>query len=159
LWIVFNLKFVFVILWFFIKGTSPVQQTPEPKIEPAAKPRGFEELDVLGEALMKQNLSSTSKPIVGFHQKAPEKVPLNMLAKKKMLDEHVLSKESTGNLLRTVYLLLCLMKQLYFSRRACSCWGSNCASPLSATFKHTNGFRFADAKQPQSSLLFSGLIK
>lgn len=145
------------MFWFI--GTSPVQRTPEPKIEPAAKPRGFEELDVLGEALMKQNLSSTSKPIAGFHQKAPEKVPLNMLAKKKMPEEQVNSKESTGNLLQNAYLLLWPIKTIVHSRRACSCWRSNCPSPLRASCEHSNGFRFANAKQPQSSPFCSGLIE
>lgn len=99
----FIVKFLF--LFNFLKG---IQRTQEAKIEAAAavpKPRGFEELDVLGDALMKQNLSANSKPIPGFHPKAPEKVPLNMLAKKKMQDEVVTSKEIAGNLWQNTRLL------------------------------------------------------
>lgn len=74
---------------FFNKltGSTP-QRTPNAKIaeEITAKPRGLEDLDVLGEALMKQNLPTSAKHQSSF-QKPAERLPLNELARKKVQNE------------------------------------------------------------------------
>lgn len=77
-------------------GLSQLQRIPEPKVLEevvASKPSGFEDLDLLGEALLKQNLPANSKTIPSF-QKAPDRIPLNELAKKKTLNELAHAKES-----------------------------------------------------------------
>lgn len=68
-------------------GSTP-QRTPNAKIveEITAKPRGLEDLDVLGEALMKQNLPTSAKHQSSF-QKPAERLPLNELARKKVQNE------------------------------------------------------------------------
>ena len=71
-------------------GLFKGQPTPR-AVEPAkaseevvpSRIRGLEELDVLGETLLKQNLPANTKPITSF-QKVPEKVPLLVLAQKKL---------------------------------------------------------------------------
>ena len=66
---------------------------------PSMKPRGLEDLDILGEALMKQNMPANAKPVSGF-QKPPDRVPLNVLAQKKALDEMAQAKETQSNMIR-----------------------------------------------------------
>lgn len=60
------------------------------------KPRGLEDLDILGEALMKQSLPVNAKTLSGF-QKPPEKVPLNMMAKKKADEMAQANKEAQSH--------------------------------------------------------------
>ena len=78
-------------------GLSP-QRPPEVKVleEAPTKPRGFNDLDVLGEALLMQNLPANTKPISSF-QKPPDRVPLNELAKKKAMEESAQSKGAKPN--------------------------------------------------------------
>jgi len=51
-------------------------------VEVPARPTGLEELDVLGETLLKKNLPPNSMAISSF-QKPPDKISLNVLAKQK----------------------------------------------------------------------------
>ncbi|XP_057368753.1 ADP-ribosylation factor-binding protein GGA1-like [Daphnia carinata] len=79
-------------------GSTP-QRTPNAKIveEVTAKPRGLEDLDVLGEALMKQNLPTSAKHQSSF-QKSVERLPLNELARKKVQNEgNTITESKTPN--------------------------------------------------------------
>jgi hypothetical protein len=60
-----------------LPDVKPADETP-------TRPRGLEELDVLGEALLKQSLPANKKPATSF-QKPPERVPMNVLAQQKAL--------------------------------------------------------------------------
>jgi hypothetical protein len=83
-----------------LTGQTP-QRTLDVKAaeEVTAKPRGLEDLDVLGEALMKQNLPTSAKHQSSF-QKSVERVPLNELARKKAHNEGNSIKENqTPNIL------------------------------------------------------------
>lgn len=84
----------------YLTGQTP-QRTHDMKTaeEVTAKPRGLEDLDVLGEALMKQNLPTSAKHQSSF-QKSVERVPLNELARKKAHNEGNSIKENqTPNIL------------------------------------------------------------
>lgn len=90
-------------------GLTP-QRTSNVKVveEVTAKPRGLEDLDVLGEALMKQNLPTSAKHQSSF-QKSVERVPLNELARKKMQNEGntVAESQVSGSSIRMSYLRPC----------------------------------------------------
>lgn len=61
--------------------------------EVVSRPRGLDDLDILGEALIKQNLPTSAKHQPSF-QKQPDKIPLNELARKKAQNELVTTKEN-----------------------------------------------------------------
>ena len=65
-------------------------------VETPARPTGLEELDVLGETLLKKNLPPNSKPISNF-QKQSDRLPLNVLAKQKEVIESTKEPIAVGN--------------------------------------------------------------
>ena len=68
-----------------VPGTPNVKfPDVKPADETPTRPRGLEELDVLGEALLKQSLPANKKPATSF-QKPAERVPMNLLAQQKAL--------------------------------------------------------------------------
>ncbi|XP_046437414.1 ADP-ribosylation factor-binding protein GGA1-like isoform X2 [Daphnia pulex] len=86
-------------LKFECAGQTP-QRTPDVKTtEEVTAKRGLEDLDVLGEALMKQNLPTSAKHQSSF-QKPVERVPLNELARKKVQNEgNAIKENQTPNIL------------------------------------------------------------
>ena len=63
---------------------TPVKECKVVEESPSRPRGGLEELDVLGEALLKKNLPVNAKPMTSF-QKPVERVPLNVLAQQKVL--------------------------------------------------------------------------
>ena len=74
----------------------PVKEERNAPLEVAVRPTGLEELDVLGEALLKESLPRNSKVVSNF-QKPQPRVPLNLLAKQKADAESVKETISVGN--------------------------------------------------------------
>ena len=71
-------------------------------VETPARPTGLEELDVLGETLLKKNLPPNSKPISNF-QKQSDRLPLNVLAKQKEVIESSKEPIAVGNSILLFY--------------------------------------------------------
>ena len=66
-------------------------------VEAPVRPTGLEELDVLGETLLKKNLPPNSKAMSSF-QKPPDRISLNLLAKQKeVVVESAKEPVSVGN--------------------------------------------------------------
>lgn len=88
----------------FIIGLTSQKNSDVKVVEQVAvKPRGLEDLDVLGEALMKQNLPVSAKHQSSF-QKPVERVPLNELARKRAQSEVISATQEVqpvSNLPRT----------------------------------------------------------
>jgi len=74
----------------------PVKEERNAPLEVAVRPTGLEELDVLGEALLKESLPRNSKVVSNF-QKPQPRVPLNLLAKQKADAESVKETISVGS--------------------------------------------------------------
>lgn len=103
-----------------IVGLTPQKATDLKSVEEVTpKPRGLEDLDILGEALIKQSLPSTARHQSSF-QKPVDRVPLNELARKRAQSEIQPSKENllVNSLPRTSFIRLlknsCLLKNFVF---------------------------------------------
>lgn len=77
-----------------LPGITPQKTVDLRSVEEVTpKPRGLEDLDILGEALIKQSLPSTARHQTSF-QKPVDRVPLNELARKRAQSEIQPSKEN-----------------------------------------------------------------
>jgi len=77
-------------------STALQTEVKHASVEVPARPTGLEELDVLGETLLKKNLPPNSMAISSF-QKPPDKISLNVLAKQKEAIQSTKEPFSVGN--------------------------------------------------------------